>query len=98
LALKSADFSCQQFPVYAFAYTLKFHSIVVNNTIAKKGGSPVARPKMFHGGNVGVRLPKEVDIRLRATSLETGRSLADLIREALMQDYGAKAKEARAGQ
>ena len=60
----------------------------------------MARPKMFHGGNVGVRLPKDVDIRLRAASLETGRSLSDLIRETLILTYGKgqKVHEMRTGQ
>lgn len=59
----------------------------------------MARPKVFHGGNVGVRLPKDVDIRLRAAALETGKTLSDLIRETLAQTWGAgqKAQEMRAG-
>lgn len=59
----------------------------------------MARPKIFHGGNVGVRLPKDVDIRLRAAALETGKTLSDLIRETLAQTWGAgqKAQEMRAG-
>ena len=48
----------------------------------------MARPKKFHGGNVGVRLPKDIDLRLRAAALETGRSLSDLIRETLAQSWG----------
>lgn len=48
----------------------------------------MARPKMFHGGNVGVRLPRDIDLRLRAAALETGRSLSDLIRETLAQTWG----------
>ena len=48
----------------------------------------MARPKVFHGGNVGVRLPRDVDLRLRATALETGKSLSDLIREALSLTWG----------
>jgi len=48
----------------------------------------LARPKLFHGGNIGVRLPRDVDLRLRAASLETGKSLSDLIRETLAPVWG----------
>lgn len=48
----------------------------------------MARPKVFNGGNVGVRLPRDIDQRLRAASLETGRSLSDLIRETLAETWG----------
>lgn len=48
----------------------------------------MARPKLFHGGNIGVRLPRDVDLRLRAASLETGKSLSDLIRETLAPVWG----------
>jgi predicted HicB family RNase H-like nuclease len=60
----------------------------------------MARPKRFHGGNVGVRLPKDVDLCLRAASLSTGKSLSDLIRETLAQTWGKghKAQEIRTGQ
>ncbi len=60
----------------------------------------MARPKEFHGGNMGVRLPKDIDQRLREASLETGRSLSDLIRETLSQTWGEgqKAQEIRTGQ
>jgi hypothetical protein len=58
----------------------------------------MARPKVFHGGNVGVRLPKDVDLRLRATALETGRSLSDLIRETLAQAWGKGHKVQEIGQ
>lgn len=60
----------------------------------------MARPKVFHGGNVGLRLPKDIDLRLRAAALETGRSLSDLIRESLAQTWGEgrKAQEIRTGQ
>jgi len=59
----------------------------------------MARPKVFHGGNVGVRLPRDVDLRLRAAALETGKSLSDLIRETLALTWGAKQKgqEVKAG-
>jgi predicted HicB family RNase H-like nuclease len=59
----------------------------------------MARPKIFHGGNVGVRLPRDIDLRLRAAALETGKSLSHLIRETLAQTWGAgqKAPEMRAG-
>lgn len=60
----------------------------------------MARPIMFHGGNVGVRLPKDIDLRLRAASLETGKSLSDLIRETLAQTWGKvqKPRELRTSQ
>jgi hypothetical protein len=48
----------------------------------------MARPKLFHGGPVGVRLPKEIDLRLRTAALETGKSLSDLIRETLGPVWG----------
>jgi hypothetical protein len=48
----------------------------------------MARPKVFHGGNVGVRLPKDIDLLLRAKSLATGRTLSDLIRETLARAWG----------
>ncbi|MGD0971255.1 MAG: ribbon-helix-helix protein, CopG family [Desulfobaccales bacterium] len=48
----------------------------------------MGRPKIFHGSNVGVKLPKDVDTRLRAAALETGRTLSDLIRETLAQTWG----------
>ena len=59
----------------------------------------MARPKIFHGGNVGVRLPRDIDLSLRAASLETGKSLSALIRETLAQTWsaGQKAPEMRAG-
>jgi hypothetical protein len=52
----------------------------------------MARPKIFHGGNIGVRLPRDVDLRLRAAALETGRSLSDLIRETLVPVWGRPLK------
>lgn len=60
----------------------------------------MAAPKRFHGSNVGVRLSKDVDTRLRAASIETGRSLSDLIRETLSLTWGKgqKAQEIRTGQ
>jgi len=60
----------------------------------------MARPKIFFGSNVGLRLPKDVDLRLRAASLETGKSLSDLIRETLTPVWGKaqKAQEIRTGQ
>jgi len=60
----------------------------------------MGRPKIFHGGNVGVRLPRDIDLRLRAASLETGRSLSDLIRETLARTWGKmqKAQELKNGQ
>jgi predicted DNA-binding protein len=60
----------------------------------------VARPKIYYGGNVGVRLSRELDIRLRAASLESGRSLADIIREALMKNFEKTQnhREMRSGQ
>lgn len=60
----------------------------------------MARPKIFHGGNVGVRLPRDIDVCLRATALQTGRSLSDLIRETLAQTWGKvqKPRELRTGQ
>jgi len=55
----------------------------------------MARPKIFCGGPIGVRLPRDIDLRLRAASLETGRSLSDLVRETLAASWGKgkKAKE-----
>ena len=60
----------------------------------------MARPKLFFGSNVGLRLPREIDLRLRAASLETGRTLSDLIRETLAQTWGKgkKGQEIRVGQ
>jgi hypothetical protein len=60
----------------------------------------MARPKIYHGGNVGVRLPKDIDLCLRAASLSTGRSLSDLIRETLAQTWGRgqKVQEMQNGQ
>jgi hypothetical protein len=48
----------------------------------------MARPKMFHGSNVGVKLPQDIDLRLRAAALDSGRTLSDLIRETLAQTWG----------
>jgi len=48
----------------------------------------MARPKMFHGSNVGVKLPRDIDLRLRAAALDSGRTLSDLIRETLAQTWG----------
>jgi hypothetical protein len=64
------------------------------------GGKYMGRPKIFHGSNVGLRLPKDIDLRLRAKSLETGRTLSDLIREALGEVWrkGQKGQEMRTGQ
>jgi hypothetical protein len=60
----------------------------------------MARPKIYHGGNVGVRLPKDIDLCLRAASLSTGRSLSDLILETLAQTWGRgqKVQEMQNGQ
>ena len=60
----------------------------------------MARPKIFHGSNVGVKLPRDVDLRLRAASLKTGKTLSDLIRETLIPVWGKnqKPQEMRAGQ
>lgn len=60
----------------------------------------MARPKQFHGGNIGVRLPRDIDLMLRAKALETGRSLSDLIRETLAPTWGKrqKAQEMHPGQ
>jgi predicted HicB family RNase H-like nuclease len=60
----------------------------------------MARPKKFHGGNVAVRLPKDVDIRLRAAALESGKTLSDLIRETLAPVWGKveKPREMHPGQ
>ncbi len=71
--------------------------IVLNTTLGRK---EMARPKILHGGNVGVRLPRDIDLCLRAASLETGKSLSDLIRETLARTWGKgqKAQEIRAGQ
>jgi hypothetical protein len=53
----------------------------------------MARPKIFHGSNVGLRLPRDIDLRLRAESLASGRTLSDLIRETLAQTWGARQKK-----
>lgn len=60
----------------------------------------MGRPKMFHGSNVGLRLPKDMDLRLRAAAIETGKSLSDLIRETLAPAWGKgkKSQEIRTGQ
>jgi hypothetical protein len=60
----------------------------------------MARPKIFHGSNVGLKLPKDIDVRLRAASLETGRTLSDLIRETLAPTWGKvqNPQEIRTGQ
>ena len=57
----------------------------------------MGRPKIYQG-MVGVYLPRDVDLRLRAAALETGKSLSDLIRETLARTWGAgqKAPEMRA--
>jgi len=48
----------------------------------------MARPKKFYGGNIGVRLPRDIDLGLRVASLQSGRTLSDLIRETLAQTWG----------
>ena len=60
----------------------------------------MARPKVFHGSNVGVKLPKDIDVRLRAASLETGKTLSALIRETLTPVWGKvqKPQEMQTGQ
>jgi len=60
----------------------------------------MARPKLFHGGPVGVRLPKDIDLRLRAAAFETGLTLSDLIRETLAPIWGSgqKTREAKTGE
>lgn len=49
---------------------------------------------------MGVRLPKDIDLRLRAAALETGKSLSELIRETLAPTWGKgqKVHEMRTGQ
>lgn len=56
------------------------------------------RPKIFEGGYLGLRLPKDMDLRLRAAALETGRSLSDLARETLARTWGARPREDREAQ
>jgi hypothetical protein len=60
----------------------------------------MARPKQFHGSNVGVKLPRELDLMLRAAALDSGRTLSDLIRETLAQRWGKarKPQEIRHGE
>jgi hypothetical protein len=48
----------------------------------------MARPKVFHGSIVGVKLSESVDSRLRKEAEETGKSLSCLIRNALMKVWG----------
>jgi hypothetical protein len=59
-------------------------------------------PKRFCGGYVGLKLPHDINVRLRAASLESGRTLSDLIRETLASRWGkgqkAQAQETRTGQ
>lgn len=50
----------------------------------------MARPKLFHGGNIGVRLPRDIDLCLRAAALQTGKSLSELIRETLAPTWGGQ--------
>jgi hypothetical protein len=47
----------------------------------------MGQPKLFHGF-IGVKLPADINLRLRAASLETGKSLSDLIRETLTPMWG----------
>lgn len=63
------------------------------------GGKLMARPKLFHGGNIGVRLPRDIDLCLRAAALRTGKSLSELIGETLATTWGEgqKAQETRIG-
>jgi hypothetical protein len=60
----------------------------------------MARPKVYYGSNVGLRLHRDVDLCLRAAALQTGRTLSDLIRETLAQTWGKGqgAKEIQPGQ
>lgn len=48
----------------------------------------MARPKVFFGSNVGLKLTKDIDLRFRTASSETGKSLSDLIRETLAPTWG----------
>jgi hypothetical protein len=60
----------------------------------------MARPKVFHGGMVGLKLPEDINIRLRAAALETGKTLSELIRETLAPVWSARTqadREARTG-
>lgn len=60
----------------------------------------MGRPKIFHGSNVGLKLPRDIDVRLRAEALKTGKSLSDLIRETSAPAWGKgqKAQGKRTGQ
>jgi len=54
----------------------------------------MARPKVFHGGGVGLKLPLDINLRLRAAALETGKSLSELIRETLAARWGTPRPQA----
>jgi hypothetical protein len=41
------------------------------------------RPKIYHGSTIGVKLPRDVDLCLRAEALKTGKSISELVRETL---------------
>ena len=43
----------------------------------------MARPKKFHGGMIGLKLPAEINIRLRVEAKETGKTLSQIVREIL---------------
>jgi|GEM_PF-1055372 hypothetical protein len=55
----------------------------------------MARPKVFYGSTVGVKLSRDLDLVLRGKALETGRTLSDLIRESLIATWrkGQKIQE-----
>ncbi len=48
----------------------------------------MARPKIFHGTCVGIKLPKDVDTRVRAAALKSGKTISDIVRETLAQAWG----------
>jgi hypothetical protein len=58
------------------------------------------RPKIYHGSTIGLRLPRDIDLLIRAKSLESGRSLSELVRESLIATWrkGQKGQETRTGQ
>jgi hypothetical protein len=56
----------------------------------------MARPKIFNGSTVGLRLPKDIDLCLRAAAVESGRSISELVRETLSQSWGKEKKNQEA--
>jgi hypothetical protein len=46
------------------------------------------RPKVYTGTQIGIKLPVEMDLKLRTEAQKTGKSISDLVRSTLQEKWG----------